>query len=59
MFEVKTISGSSVIAKIAGTESTAKMMSVISMKTSARKSGVATSRPSSPHEETRALQLVA
>ena len=28
MFDVKTISGSRVMAKIAGTESTAKMMSV-------------------------------
>jgi hypothetical protein len=33
--EVKTISGSFVIAKIAGTESAAKMMSDTSMKRSA------------------------
>ena len=35
MLEVKTISGSFVIAKIAGTESTAKIISVISKKTKA------------------------
>ncbi len=41
MFEVNTIRGSRLIAKIAGTESTAKIMSLISKKTSARKRGVA------------------
>jgi len=47
MFDVKTMSGSSVMAKIAGTESIAKTMSVNSMKTRVRKSGVATRRPAS------------
>jgi hypothetical protein len=41
IFEVNTISGSLVIAKMAGTESTAKTMSVISMNTRHTKSGVA------------------
>ncbi|MNT13857.1 hypothetical protein D3C72_1488390 [compost metagenome] len=41
MFEVNTISGSLVRAKIAGTESTAKIISVNSMNTNATKSGVA------------------
>ena len=40
MFDVKTINGSRVSAKIAGTESTAKIMSLSSKNTSARKSGV-------------------
>ncbi len=46
MFEVKTTNGSRVRPKIAGTESTAKTMSVISRKRSAMISGVAWSRPS-------------
>ncbi len=41
MFDVNTISGSLVSAKIAGTESIAKMMSENSMNTSATNSGVA------------------
>ena len=41
MFEVKTMSGSLVRAKMAGTESTANTMSVISRKSRAMKSGVA------------------
>jgi hypothetical protein len=45
MFDVKTTSGSPVNAKMAGTESTAKMMSVASRKSSATKSGVAWSTP--------------
>jgi Predicted membrane protein len=45
MFDVKTRSGSRVIAKIAGTESIAKTTSDISMKTRARRSGVPMSRP--------------
>ena len=46
MFEVKTMNGSRVIAKIAGIESTAKMRSVTSTATRARRSGVASRRPS-------------
>ena len=46
MFDVNTISGSAVIAKIAGTLSTAKMMSVASRKSRAMNSGVACHRPS-------------
>lgn len=45
MLEVKTMKGSSVMAKIAGIESTAKMTSVISTRMSAIRSGVATFRP--------------
>jgi hypothetical protein len=41
IFDVKTISGSFVIAKIAGTESTAKIISDTSMKSSATINGVA------------------
>ena len=40
IFEVKTMRGSFEIAKIAGTESTEKIMSLSSRKTSAKKSGV-------------------
>ena len=40
-FEVSTMNGSVVIAKIAGIESTAKIRSVISTRTSTRNSGVA------------------
>jgi hypothetical protein len=39
--EVNTISGSRVMAKMAGTESTAKTMSLSSMKTSETSKGVA------------------
>src|SRR5829696_7775072 len=46
MFEVKTMSGSFVTAKIAGTESTAKITSVASRKTRATSSGVAKFLPS-------------
>ena len=45
MFEVNTISGSFVMAKMAGTLSTAKTMSEISTKISATKSGVAMRTP--------------
>ena len=44
-FEVKTMKGSAVMAKIAGTESTAKMMSLSSRNSSATMSGVACHRP--------------
>ena len=44
-FEVKTIKGSRVIAKIAGTESIAKMISVISINASVTRRGVANSFP--------------
>jgi hypothetical protein len=47
IFEVKTMKGSLVIAKIAGTLSTAKMMSVNSMKISVRRRGVPMRRPAS------------
>ena len=56
-FEVKTISGSRVSAKMAGTESTAKTMSVISRKSSATKSGVASSAPPWRTKKLLALQL--
>jgi len=46
MFDVKTMSGSLVSAKIAGTESTAKTMSLSSRKSSATSRGVAHRRPS-------------
>ena len=45
MLDVKTMKGSLVTAKIAGIESTAKIRSLISTQTSARKSGVARSWP--------------
>ncbi len=41
MFEVKTMKGSLVTAKIAGIESTAKTRSVHSIRTSTTSSGVA------------------
>jgi len=44
-FEVNTISGSRVSAKIAGTESMANTISLISIAISARNSGVACQRP--------------
>ncbi len=46
MLDVKTMRGSLVRAKIAGTESTANTMSVISRKSTAMKSGVACFVPS-------------
>jgi len=46
-FDVKTRNGSSVTAKIAGIESTAKMMSVVSTSTRTARSGVANHRPAS------------
>ena len=46
MFDVKTMNGSLVTAKIAGIESTAKTRSVHSISTSTRSSGVATRLPS-------------
>ena len=46
-FEVKTMSGSRVMAKMAGTESTAKTMSLNSRKTSATNRGVACHTPES------------
>ena len=45
MFEVKTMKGSRVMAKMAGMESTAKTMSVDSMASRATKSGVAVNTP--------------
>ena len=42
------MNGSSVMAKIAGIESTAKIRSVVSMSTSTTKSGVATVRSGCP-----------
>lgn len=45
-FDVKTISGSFVIAKIAGTESTANIISDTSMKSNAINKGVAYKTPS-------------
>jgi len=45
------MSGFRVIARTAGTESSAKTMSVVSMTTSATKSGVATSRPRSRRQK--------
>jgi superfamily II DNA helicase RecQ len=46
IFEVKTMRGSFVIAKIAGTESTAKMMSVNSKNMRAKNKGVTWTSPS-------------
>ena len=46
MFEVKTMKGSLVTAKMAGMESTAKTTSVTSTVISAMNSGVAKRRPS-------------
>jgi len=45
MFDVNTMNGSRVTAKMAGIESTAKMTSVTSTRISAMSSGVATRRP--------------
>ena len=45
MFEVKTMNGSRVTAKMAGIESTAKTTSVASTTTSTRSSGVASRWP--------------
>ena len=45
-FEVKTIKGSRVIAKMAGTESIANRISEISMKASVTSRGVANHLPS-------------
>ena len=56
--EVKTISGSLVSAKIAGTESIANTMSLISMAISARNSGVACHTPIDANEEVLAVELV-
>ena len=50
-FDVKTRNGSSVTPKIAGIESTAKMMSVVSTTTSTARSGVAIRTPSFDDEE--------
>ena len=55
-FDVNTMSGSRVSAKMAGTESTANTTSLTSRNTSATSSGVACRRPVAPHEEARALE---
>ena len=57
MFDVKTISGSLVKPKIAGTESSAKTMSEISTTSSATNSGVATRRIRLDDEEPVPVEL--
>ena len=57
MFEVKTMSGSRVRAKMAGTESTANTMSVISRKSRAMKSGRGVAAPVHAHEELLRVHL--
>ena len=56
MLEVKTTNGSRVRPKMAGTESTAKTMSVISRKSKAMKSGVAWRTPVLADEEALAVE---
>ena len=58
MFEVKTMNGSSVMPKMAGTLSTANSTSVLSTTSNTRNNGVMQSRPSSRDEEGMAVLLV-
>ena len=55
---VKTRNGSSVTAKIAGMESTAKTTSVTSTRTRTASSGVASRTPPAPDEEPLAVEGV-
>ena len=56
-FDANTRNGSCDTARIAGTESTAKITSVTSTTTSAASSGVAARLPSMPGDELVAVEL--